>query len=592
MILLSFSYLNYGNENNLFSKNNPPNCLQAYAIPSVLFPADQQFHNIQIAGVYDPDGDEIEMQILNIIQNEPVSKLFPQDYAPDAIINPLQLKAERFSEGEGRLYTIILKFLDNKGGICTTEVSVCVPLSENSFCSLKSSLAEGYISTIGSDYSNYLSLDTNFNVYKELIQDIIKENKSSEGEKKEFINKAPDCSKARPSIKNIYPADGKFHTISIKGIKEPENDSVKIKIDDILQDEPLDISANGNVEPSAFYFIDDEDKFYGIIKLKAKIGINQLRRKYYIYFTAEDREGAACRGRIRVCILSDEEDECEEDENGNYFIQGYDAMFEGAIDIASICDCPANDPDCQYCRAHGFPEADTCCSFRAHRTKFNVRERFCYRGANEGNPCEAETASLLTSSECNGMSVCNINYWTCTKNDPGCKLCIIGLPCPLPPFVVCEGSSMTKVCGLHDWCVGEWYFFNASSGWVEWDLIATAKASSPYRPYDCDCTNITGGTYASSSAKSYKGEFYGNPSFKSIQQEVEDAGRMWNRGWEWSQKIERGYYCAKLVIRKGDLVCQTLGTPKDQPDIYRSGTKDNPNFNPPSDCAPYGCVCP
>ncbi len=374
-----------------------------------------------------------------------------------------------------------------------------------------------------------------------------------------------------------------------------------MKIDEVIQDEPLDISSDGKIEPSAYYFINDEGEFSETIKLKAKIGINQDQRAYFIHFTAFDSEGAACSGVIKVCILSDDKEKCKKckkdkgiaDKHCN-IQQGYDAMFEGIVDPSGYCGCTSE--DCLYCKNHGYSTADDCCSFKAHRTTYNVRERYCYRGADEGAGCEDATANFLKGSDCNEEDACNITDWTCWRRDPGCTdpfQCLFELPCPLPPAVICEGSSNSKVCAENEWCVGEWSFNNASSGWVEWDNVATARASSGFRPYDCDCTNITGGTYASSSAKSYQGNFYGNPSFVSIQQSVEDAGHTWHRGWQWSQKVERGYYCAKLIQLKGDLVCQKLGTPKDLPDINRNGIEGNPDFDPRYiNCDAWGCKCP
>src|SRR4030042_5654784 len=208
-------------------------------------------------------------------------------------------------------------------------------------------------------------------------------------------NEQPDCSNAYPSIESIYPPDGRFHTINILGIKEPENDLIKIQINEIVQDEPLDISYGGAIVPSAFYYIDDEGVLSGTIKLKATIGINREQRTYSIYFTAFDSEGGSCCGMVKVCIDSEPGKKCPQNEDKRYnFQQSYDAMSGGRHVQSGLCGCTS--PDCLWCKNHGYSGADDACSFKSHRTKHEVRERYCYWAIGDGHEVPP-TANLLTS---------------------------------------------------------------------------------------------------------------------------------------------------------------------------------------------------
>lgn len=217
--------------NSQSSNNQPPNCSQAAALPSRLWPPDHQFYDIILTGIYDPDGDEIRLQIIGIMQNEPIADLFSGDSGPDAFIEPLKIKSERWDHGNGRQYIIKFKALDSKGGICAGEAVVCIPLAENSVCASKSTSPQGYISTKKA-ITQYSSSD--IKTYEELINSINPEissitelaNINEKNNKRLFSNSPPDCLNAYPSLKRIYPPDGTFQSINILGINDPENDLI------------------------------------------------------------------------------------------------------------------------------------------------------------------------------------------------------------------------------------------------------------------------------------------------------------------------------------------------------------------------------
>jgi hypothetical protein len=109
------------------STNRPPDCSQAKADPDILWPPNHKYQNINIAGVADPDGDPVTINVDYIKQDETVNGLGDGDTSPDAVINPLQVRSERSGNGNGRVYQIGFSAQDGKGGKCESVVKVCVP---------------------------------------------------------------------------------------------------------------------------------------------------------------------------------------------------------------------------------------------------------------------------------------------------------------------------------------------------------------------------------------------------------------------------------------------------------------------------------
>ncbi|HEV8716531.1 MAG TPA: hypothetical protein VGX03_27395, partial [Candidatus Binatia bacterium] len=95
--------------------------------PSTLRPPNHQLIPISISGVTDPDGDPVIIAATSVFQDEPVTGEGSGSTAPDAILIPLQVRAERNGTGDGRVYHITFTAIDDKGGTCTGAVTVCVP---------------------------------------------------------------------------------------------------------------------------------------------------------------------------------------------------------------------------------------------------------------------------------------------------------------------------------------------------------------------------------------------------------------------------------------------------------------------------------
>ncbi len=113
--------------------NAPPACNLAQAMPSSLWPANHSLKQVNIVGVTDPDNNPINITILSVTQDEPVSGLDRHDVSPDAVIQPgnVLLRGERDRNGNGRVYHIDFSATDSNGASCTGLVKVNVPLTRS-----------------------------------------------------------------------------------------------------------------------------------------------------------------------------------------------------------------------------------------------------------------------------------------------------------------------------------------------------------------------------------------------------------------------------------------------------------------------------
>lgn len=140
--------------------NQPPECAGAVAQPAVLWPPNDRMVPVHIGGVSDPDGDPVVITVNRVTQDESPRGSGSEageiamrrdlghidgatvaadaglgvgrshDRCPDAVISAngtVELRAERSSEGNGRVYTIWFTASDPNGGSCDGSVRVCVP---------------------------------------------------------------------------------------------------------------------------------------------------------------------------------------------------------------------------------------------------------------------------------------------------------------------------------------------------------------------------------------------------------------------------------------------------------------------------------
>jgi hypothetical protein len=129
------------------NSNKAPDTTAAVANPATLWPPNNQMVPVNINGIIDPDGDLIKIEITGVSQDEPVARAKDsllkklsdrikkstvksnKASSADAIINgeTVLLRAERFGNGNGRVYRIDFRATDVKGSVSDGYVYVSVP---------------------------------------------------------------------------------------------------------------------------------------------------------------------------------------------------------------------------------------------------------------------------------------------------------------------------------------------------------------------------------------------------------------------------------------------------------------------------------
>jgi hypothetical protein len=119
--------------------NSAPDCSNAIASISELWPPNHKMHAIEVLNVTDPDGDPVFITITGITQDEPVDGPGNSAKGPDAEgvgTDIAWIKAERDGRENSRVYKISFTATDDKGAECSGSVNVCVRHDKglNTFC--------------------------------------------------------------------------------------------------------------------------------------------------------------------------------------------------------------------------------------------------------------------------------------------------------------------------------------------------------------------------------------------------------------------------------------------------------------------------
>jgi len=109
-------------------------------------------------------------------------------------------------------------------------------------------------------------------------------------------NRSPDATHARASLATIWPPDHRLVSVQIFGVTDPDGDSVRIRIDRIMQDEMSEATGDGRTCPDA-----------GSIgtatgHLRAERSGNGNGRVYWIFFSASDARGGSASGIVKTYV--------------------------------------------------------------------------------------------------------------------------------------------------------------------------------------------------------------------------------------------------------------------------------------------------
>jgi hypothetical protein len=134
---------------NVQDVNDMPVCTAAKAKPKLLWPPNHKMVKVKIRGISqgtsrhdddeegedrqdgadDHDGDDVQITITSVTQDEPINGLGDGDTSPDAAVsgNNVLLRAERAGTGNGRVYEVRFIAQKGQGPSCSGSVKVSVP---------------------------------------------------------------------------------------------------------------------------------------------------------------------------------------------------------------------------------------------------------------------------------------------------------------------------------------------------------------------------------------------------------------------------------------------------------------------------------
>jgi len=107
--------------------NDNPVCAGATVTPGTLWPPNHKMVPLDVSGFTDVDGDPVTVTATSVWQDEPIDGQADGSTGPDAQLVPLQVRAERSGQGDGRVYHVTVQATDGHGGSCTATLLVCVP---------------------------------------------------------------------------------------------------------------------------------------------------------------------------------------------------------------------------------------------------------------------------------------------------------------------------------------------------------------------------------------------------------------------------------------------------------------------------------
>lgn len=109
------------------------------------------------------------------------------------------------------------------------------------------------------------------------------------------VNDPPSCERAQVAPGALWPPNHKLVPVTITGVTDPDNDKLTLTITGVTQDETIDGLGDGDTSPDA---VTQGAKAL----LRAERSGTGNGRVYQINFTADDGQGGACSGSVKVGV--------------------------------------------------------------------------------------------------------------------------------------------------------------------------------------------------------------------------------------------------------------------------------------------------
>ena len=119
------------------------------------------------------------------------------------------------------------------------------------------------------------------------------------------VNDRPLCDLGRAVPDLLWPPNHRMVPVAITGVKDPDDDTVKIQIVGVTQDEPVN-GRGGRRRPLRHHRHGDASPdaviLNGTLLLRAERSGKGNGRVYHVDFTADDGHGGRCSGEVRVAV--------------------------------------------------------------------------------------------------------------------------------------------------------------------------------------------------------------------------------------------------------------------------------------------------
>jgi chitinase len=136
-------------------------------------------------------------------------------------------------------------------------------------------------------------------------------------------NAPPACAKAKVDPRNMWPPNSRLREVEIKelgeddeavitGIGEQDHDDVLIKIQSVMQDEPISGISSSDTAPDAAIMSKRNGR--NKLRLRAERDESSNGRVYTVTFQATDKKGHTCQGVVKTCVpISNHDKTCRDD---------------------------------------------------------------------------------------------------------------------------------------------------------------------------------------------------------------------------------------------------------------------------------------